>query len=330
MRKKIVGMLAVMLLIGGSVAVWSRTDPTSVAKPAISPSPSTRISTGEAQRLYEQACTILNDPADKDVARVTTMLESCAKAGHAAASLLLLDVYEGKRKGIAADKRKAADWANRIATLSADRTLAAEARFRLACYEEERGTRQACKSAFKNMRKAADMGNPRARAELARYLMRGIGTSRNPQAAILVLKWLAKRNPETPNLFFYAGYMYMKGMGIYGGPDYKTALFLYNKGLKWRDPRAINNLGLMYERGLGVAPNPSVALHYYRLAAELGCREASTNMQRMAFRVKKSSVSTWQQRLARAALRVLNALPLAPALRSSMEPPLLRAANAHS
>ena len=331
MRKKVVELLVILLLVGGTVAVWSRAnwrDP-SAAKPA-SAAFSSHISPQHAQILYEQACSILNNPAVNDVTGVPSMLEKCAEAGHAEASLLLLDVYEGKRKGINADIRKASDWALRIATHSADRKLAAEARFRYARYEERRATRQSLKNAFNNMRLAAKMGCSQARVELARYLMFGIGTSRNPQAAILVLKWLAKHSPQTPNLFFYAGYMYTKGMGIYGGPDHKTAPFLYRKGLSWRDPRAINNLAMIYERGLGVAPDTTKALHYYRLAAELGCREASTNMQRIAYHMKKSAGSTWQQRVARASLRVLHVLPIAPILRGYLEPPLLRAAAARS
>ncbi len=331
MRKKIVGLLVILLLIGGTVVVWSQSDREEDSATQAAPAaPSARISAEQAQILYEQACSILNNPAVNDVTGVPSMLEKCAEAGHAEASLLLLDVYEGKRKGIDADLRKASDWALRIATCSTELKLAVEARFRYARYEERRATRQSLKNAFNNMRLAARMGCSQARAELARYLMFGIGTSRNPQAAILVLKWLAKHDPKTPNVFFYAGYMYMKGMGIYGGPDYKTALFLYRKGLRWHDPRAINNMAMIYERGLGVAPDPARALHYYRLAAELGCREASTNMQRMVYNRKTSVGSTWQQRVARASLRVLDALPLAPALRNYLEPPLLQAAVDHS
>ena len=329
MRRKVVELLVILLLIGGSIAVLSLVDSADATRPVPLPLVAD-VSAAEVQLRYEKALSILNDTTVNDVSSVPCMLESCAEAGHAQATLLLLDVYEGKRKGIEADMRKAADWANRIAIHSPNRALAAEARFRLACYEERRGTRQSLKEAFDNMRRAAEMGSPKAQAELARYLMRGIGTARNPQAAIRVLKKLAKENPEAPNLFFYAGYMYMKGLGIYGGPDYKTALFLYDKGRMLHDARATNNLGLMYERGMGVASNPTKAFHYYRIAAELGCREASTNMQRMAFRLKKSAISTWQQRLARATLRVLQVLPLAPGLRKYLESPLQAAATTRS
>lgn len=220
MRRKVVELLVILLLIGGSIAVLSLVDSADATRPVPLPLVAD-VSAAEVQLRYEKALSILNDTTVNDVSSVPCMLESCAEAGHAQATLLLLDVYEGKRKGIEADMRKAADWANRIAIHSPNRALAAEARFRLACYEERRGTRQSLKEAFDNMRRAAEMGSPKAQAELARYLMRGIGTARNPQAAIRVLKKLAKENPEAPNLFFYAGYMYMKGLGIYGGPDYK-------------------------------------------------------------------------------------------------------------
>ena len=325
MWKKIVGLLAIALFIGGSVVVWLHGDEESaaVAKPA---TPSPKITAEEAQILYEQARSMLDNQAVSNVSPVPKMLEQCALAGHEEASLLLLDVYEGRRKGIEADLRKAAEWADLIARTAGNRQVAAEAQFRSARYEDSKASRASLKNAFARMKQAAHMGLPKARAELARYMMFGIGTNRDPKRALAILKSLAHKHPDTPNLFFYAGYMYMKGMGIYGGPDYRTALFLYRKGRLWQDSRAINNLAMMYERGMGVTPDPDQALKYYREASRLGCREASTNVQRMAYRMKSVPDGTWRQRVARASLSVVQALPLSPFLREGIETPLRRMA----
>ncbi len=327
MRKKIIGLLVMILLIGGTVAVWTHKERDAMQATSLTAA-TPKLSLPEAQILYEQARSILDNQAVSNVTPVPKMLEQCALAGHEEASLLLLDVYEGRRKGIEANMRKAAEWADLIARETDNRHLAAEAQYRSARYEERKATRSSLKNAFSRMKEAARMGLPKARVELARYLMFGIGTGHDPKGALAILKSVARQHPDTPNLFFYAGYMHMKGMGIYGGPDYRTALFLYRKGLQWKDPRAINNLAMMYERGLGgLSPDVGKALAYYRMASKLGCREASTNEQRMGYRIKAIVSGTWQQRVARASLRVVQALPIAPFLHDWIEAPLRRIAT---
>ena len=44
------------------------------------------------------------------------------------------------------------------------------------------------------------------------------------------------------------------------------------------NPKAQNNVGLMYERGLGVSQSYSEAMRWYRLAADQGLPEANHNL----------------------------------------------------
>ena len=61
----------------------------------------------DVEGMYAQARTMLEDRSIEDISGVTAMLEECARAGYEPAKLLLLDVYEGRRNGLAANPEKA-------------------------------------------------------------------------------------------------------------------------------------------------------------------------------------------------------------------------------
>jgi tetratricopeptide (TPR) repeat protein len=64
------------------------------------------------------------------------------------------------------------------------------------------------------------------------------------------------------------GYMYEKGIGV--PQDYQTALEWYRKGAEAGDGGAMANVGYVYENGLGVPQDYAEALKWYRKSAELG------------------------------------------------------------
>lgn len=63
------------------------------------------------------------------------------------------------------------------------------------------------------------------------------------------------------------GEIYERGVG--GAPDYKQAAFWYRKAADQGYPRALINLGFLYEQGRGVPQDPVAALKLYRQAAGL-------------------------------------------------------------
>jgi len=60
------------------------------------------------------------------------------------------------------------------------------------------------------------------------------------------------------------GEIYEKGIGT--APDYANAAKWYQKAADQGYPRALTNLGFLYEQGLGVAKDPAAALKLYRKA----------------------------------------------------------------
>lgn len=290
----------------------------------------------DANGMYAYARTILEDHTIQDVSAVPELLRGCDRAGHIPARLLLLDVYEGRRKGIEADPAKAYELACRMAEaplapnapqLEQDARL--EAMYRRALYLERGfGCTADLKQAYKRMAAAATAGLPKAQVELARFLFKGKGVAPAPQAALYILRHVAYRHPETPNLFFYLGHMFLNGLGL-PKPEPEMARQFFEFGAHVKDAQAINYLASMYELGMGVSRNSGKALRLYKQAAALGSKDASANVQRLAYKTDSAQrpSASWRQRIGRASLRMVEALPIAAVVRRWVEPPFRRLAE---
>lgn len=68
------------------------------------------------------------------------------------------------------------------------------------------------------------------------------------------------------------------GQSAYAHGDYGAALALWRPLAEQGVARAQNNLGVIYENGMGVPKNPAEALKWYRLAAEQGYAGAQNNL----------------------------------------------------
>lgn len=280
--------------------------------------------------MYAQARTMLEDRTIQNVSAVPAMLEGCDRAGHIPARLLLLDVYEGTRKGIAASPEKAFALACRMAEAPltpqaqpGEKDARLEGMYRRALYHERGfGCPVALDQAYKWMARAAMEGLPKAQVELARFLMNGKGHERDPREALAILHYVAHKSPTTPNLFFYLGHMFINGLGM-PRPDPEMARAFFELGAKLHDARATNNLAYMYEQGIGVSRDAGKALRLYKQAAALGCKDASANMQRLAYKTdsEQRETASWAQRVGRASLRVVQALPVSPMLQQWLELP---------
>ncbi len=285
----------------------------------------------DIEGLYTRAAFILDDRNISGIHGVTAMLERCTHWGHPLAAELLLDVYEGRRKGLSPQPEKAAKLAHDLAknALQLDPThpestrVQRESMYRYALYSEKGfGCAKSDKEAVSWMLKAANADVGRARVEMARYLMDKSRPYANPRLALQLLRAQAKQDPYTPNVFFYLGHAYMTGLGL-PRPMPQLAFECYELGEKVKDPRAINNLAAMYERGIGTSRDLTVALQLYRKAADLGNKEASANMQRLAY--IKAEIETGTPHALRidyAAMRVIEALPIPVNIRRRLTAPL--------
>ena len=278
------------------------------------------LSQWDVEGMYVQARAMLEDRSIQNVDSVPMLLETCAREGHPEATRLLLDVYEGKFKGLAANLPHAAHLARSLAEAQqldqlahGGRGMRTEAMFRLALYlEKGSGCEANPAEACEWMERAARRGLSRARVELARYLMNGSGVKPDSRRAWQLLHKEARENPKTPNIFFYMGYMCERGLGMPRSP--RKAFELYRMGAQLNDAQCLNNLGTMFEKGYPTPRDPETALRLYRKAAHLGNRQASANMQRLAFKegIRASSLSSTPaaERIDNATLRIIQALPV--------------------
>ena len=90
------------------------------------------------------------------------------------------------------------------------------------------------------------------------------------------------------------GEIYEKGLGT--APDYANAALWYQKAADQGYPRALINLGFLYEQGLGVAKDQANALKLYRKAAGL---EGSINLDGAPAAVSREELDSLRKELER-------------------------------
>ena len=285
----------------------------------------------DVEGLYIQARATLEDPDNTHVESVPMLLEACVREGHADAMSLLLDVYEGKFKGLPARPEQAFRTVKLIADAEDIRTeegkiMQREACYRLALYlEKGTGCTRNAYEAYESMEKAALLGLLKARVEQSRYLMRGFGHRRDERRAWKLLRHVATIEPKTPHVFYYMGIICYEGLG--NRPDFKKAGKIFSLGARYGDANCLNNLAAMYERGLGTPRSEELALLLYRKAATMGSKEASSNMQRLAFKVgqkaEKKEARPAITRIRNATGRVILSLPFSDYTRSRIRAWLL-------
>lgn len=303
---------ALPFLVGGAQADFSHSD----------------LTPSDIDGMFIQAKAILDDRSIEDMSSVPLLLEHCRRAGSFTSALLLLDVYEGKFRGLEAKPKDAADLALDLASSvmpenagEEEKEARKEAMFRYAIYREKGfGCSPSPQKAYLWMRKAAMEDYPKARVEFARYLMNGVGHDQMPKIARKILMEEAREHPRTPNLFFYLGHICSSGLGL-PRPNHTMARKFFELGAQLNDPNATNNLATLYERGIGIGRDADEALRLYKKAAELGSKDAAVNMQRLAIKTghKKAKHDVPpRQRAFNGLVRLLRALPLREETRHSL------------
>jgi TPR repeat protein len=116
------------------------------------------------------------------------------------------------------------------------------------------------------------LGDTDSTVQTVRFLVKGIGTKKNPKAAIALLQKRIKENPNVP--------AYKSALGaLYFEPEYTEAGIRRNPSLAFKyvseaveanDPRGYFLLGKMYKEGIGVAKDTKKAEDCLQEAKEAG------------------------------------------------------------
>ena len=78
---------------------------------------------------------------------------------------------------------------------------------------------------------------------------------------------------------------FQKGAAAYQNGDFATALREWKPLAEPRDADAQFNLGVMYQKGIGVLQDYKTAVKWYRLAAEQGFARAQNSLGILSFSV---------------------------------------------
>ncbi len=118
---------------------------------------------------------------------------------------------------------------------------------------------------------AARSGHPRALIAYGRLFAKGNGVDQDPiRAAELFQTAYGKSSPFRAKAALELGQVYMKGGDGPSGSvekDEARARKLFQEALNGGESKAASSLGKIYERGLGVDPDPAEAIGFYRQAA---------------------------------------------------------------
>jgi hypothetical protein len=143
------------------------------------------------------------------------------------------------------------------------------------------GTRERSPELARQMLEAlTEKGESRAILNLSTSLMLGDGGPKDEKRATDLLERLVQ-SETTPQELRAAAQSRLGGVyagGLHRGTDGIKALQLWERAAEGGDAEAGFNAGLCHQQGRGVPQNLERAVHFYRLAADIGHVPASTNL----------------------------------------------------
>ena len=128
-------------------------------------------------------------------------------------------------------------------------------------------------------RLAAQQGFPEAQYNLALTLSRGAGCDMAPVQAVQWMRRAVELGDAEAQTELARWYV----EGECGLPtNYKEAMRLAKLGAPAGDADAMNNIGILFHEGWGVAEDPDEAYKWWRQAAALGNEVAKDNLRNLA------------------------------------------------
>ncbi|MBA4709074.1 alpha/beta hydrolase-fold protein [Aquitalea aquatica] len=189
-----------------------------------------------------------------------------SEMGYARATEMLGAIYASGRGMGAPDYKAAAKYDDLAISQGSQRALTELG----ILYFQGTGIGQDFNKARMLWEKATAAGDMKAPRWLGLLYLNGHGVHQDASKASSLLNLAAGRGDITAN--YWLGFMYENGLGV--TKDFKQAIALYEKAAPL-DGRHVEGaaclaLGRIYEKGLGVAPNPFVAEVWYQRGAVSG------------------------------------------------------------
>eukprot|EP01124_Arcella_intermedia_P027892 TRINITY_DN555_c0_g1_i1.p1 TRINITY_DN555_c0_g1~~TRINITY_DN555_c0_g1_i1.p1 ORF type:complete len:383 (-),score=97.24 TRINITY_DN555_c0_g1_i1:56-1204(-) len=144
-------------------------------------------------------------------------------------------------------------------------------------FNNGRGVKMDRKIAAEYYCRASEQNHVRAQYNLGYLFKHGYGVIQDNQKAVQQYQLSAEQgySKAQHNL----GYMYSNGLGV--EKDKKKAAYYYEQAAGQKNAMSNYNLALMYYRGEGIPKDATFAFKYFIEAAELGHREAKSQLEKM-------------------------------------------------
>lgn len=243
--------------------------------------------TGQAEAMYRLATRFeAGVGVTKDFPQAMNWYRKSAEAGHYG-SIGGMAAFYYNGWGTARDPQAALLWARKGADAGDARSMVVLA---IAMLDGGKGNPPNppppadMKAAVDLLRRAVDLGEPRAASRLGTLVLygaNGVGISKDVNKGMTLLQQAAEAGafggPLTLVAMNTIGEAYYTGL-VGNGPDLRTALGWYRKAADYGWPEAMFNLGMMHMEGEGgLVKSDAAALPWFRRAAELGDAKSMLN-----------------------------------------------------
>lgn len=156
------------------------------------------------------------------------------------------------------------------------------------CYYYGWGSERNYLEAFHWFTKADRDGHPNAKWFLAYCYCLGRGTQEDPARGMEMIRTLQRRGKEYPKELL--GYCLLYGKGT--APNYAEAKRLLEETARGGSAFSWKHLGVMYDKGLGIPEDVSLAVSCYQKALDAGDPYAGEELQRF----KKTLFGKWKRK----------------------------------
>ena len=248
----------------------------------------------KAELMFEEGQRLLSDGSDtQNLAKGIALIITAANLGSAKAMVEMGMMYtSGLGKLLSEDFVDGSEadlalyWYEKAAE-AGERDMAASAissdAFSYFLGSEDGSVQEDDATALKYFEKAAEYGDSRAINMMVAFYIYGFGVEQNPDKALELESQLASQG-DTEALASMEEYAYAFYSGNKEGIDinFSTAFKFYEKLTEYGNERAMYNIGLLYEYGLGVSADHDKAVEWLTKAKDAGYGSADTILAEFA------------------------------------------------
>ena len=241
---------------------------------------------GDADAVFEEGMRYFSgDGVDQDIVKGLSLIVEAVQGGSAKAMLEIGILYS---KGLGpvlsqdfeegSEVELALSWYEKAALAGAQEEAAAAMSNDAFAYflgSEDGSVQEDDAAALMYFQKAAEYGDPSAINMMVAFYTYGFGVEQNPDKALELSASLAEKG-DSEALHALEEYAYAYYAGTTDGIDinFNTSFNYYNKLADLGNERAMYNIGLLYEYGLGTPADHDKAIEWLSRALDAGYEPA--------------------------------------------------------